>query len=593
MPRIFPSYRTRTRTSGGRLATVAALLVLLAVGSATARKFYADDPLMREPAPRTMDEAKFRPLSDYYEFLVYPFAPPGERNGHPVKGGKEALYYAAQGVNTLGEVPEGSWYENRNYVRPMSKQELQNGPGAVGPPTVQGPWRVISAKNEGVTPGFTIVDANNRRYLLKFDPLEHPELATAADTIVARLFHALGYHVPENHVVEFTRDQLQIDPKTKYKGPDGKSRAMTERDVTEILLKVPRDSDGRYRGSVSLYLPGVPLGPHRYFGTRTDDPNDVAPHEHRRDQRGLWVFCAWLGHDDSRAINSLDMLHEENGRKFVKHYLIDFGSTLGSASVRPNSPRSGNYLFGWREVASQVFTLGLNVPSWAKAKYPHFPSVGRFEWKTFEPLTWRPEYANPAFSNALPDDAFWAAKQVMALTDEQIRWAVETGRYSDAAAADWVVECLIRRRDKIGRAFFAQVLPLDRFRVVNQALAFDDLGERHGHYPRRRYRVAWGSFDNLTETITPLAEATSLELPAMANSMPEGHYLTARLYGDDDERDIRVYLRKHSSGWKVLGLERGWKGKARLRFADTRPAYLTRQNPQSPASSRVRGSQAE
>ncbi len=577
---------TRTVRIGRLLIAVLAVLFGLGVGAAGARKFYADDPLWREPAPRPVQEVKFRQLSDYYEFLVYPFAPPGERNGRKPKGASEVFHYEAQGVNTLGEVPDGSWYENRNYFRAMSKEEIQTGPGTIGPPATHAPWRIVSAKNEGVTPGFTIVDGNNRRYLLKFDPLEHKEMATAADTLVSRLFHALGYHVPENYVVHLSRDQLSIDPKTKYKGPDGKSRAMTERDATEILLKVPKDRDGRYRGSVSLYLPGVPLGPHRYFGTRADDPNDIVPHEHRRDQRGLWVHCAWLGHDDSRAINSLDMLHEEDGRKFVKHYLIDFGSTLGSASVRPNSPRSGNYLFSWREVAGQLFTFGLNVPRWARAEYPNFSSVGRFEWKTFDPSTWQPEYHNPAFANALPDDTFWAAKQVMALSDQQIQWAVDTGEYSNPAAAAWVTECLIQRRDKIGRAFFAMVLPLDRFRIDNRTLTFDDLGVKHGHYPPRSYRAEWARFNNATAELTPLEGVTGLELPAIAATMQTGGFLSARLYGDDAEKDIRVYLRKQTAVWQVVGIERGWKGKSKLRFAGSRPAYLTQQraNPLTAAS---------
>ena len=33
-----------------------------------------------------------------------------------------------------------------------------------------------------------------------------------------------------------------------------------------------------------------------------------------------------LNHDDSRAINTLDMLVGENGRKFIRHYMLDFGS---------------------------------------------------------------------------------------------------------------------------------------------------------------------------------------------------------------------------------------------------------------------------
>lgn len=542
------------------------LLAAWVAGPLMGQKFYPDDPLWKEPAPRPVEKVKSRKLSDYYEFLVYPFAPPGQLNGRKAKGQKEAFYYRAQGINTLGEVPDNSWYENRNYFRPMSKEEIQRGPGVGSPPDTSGKWFVYSAKNEGVTPGFRIRDSKGRRYVMKFDPLGYNEISTAADTLVSKLFYALGYFVPENYIVFFTRDQLAIDPKAKFVDADGKERSMTARDVTQILLRVPKGPDGRYRGSASLFIEGEPLGPHRYYGTRKDDPNDIYPHEHRRDQRGLWVSAAWVGHDDSRDINSHDSLVKENGRSFVKHYLIDFGSTLGSASNRPNSPRSGNYLFSWNEVLGQFFTFGLNVPQWARAKYPDFPSVGLFEWKTFDPETWRPEYINPAFHNALPDDTFWAAKQVMAITDDQIRWAVETGEYSNPAARDWVVECLIQRRNKIGRTFFAKVLPLDRFRVEANTLAFEDLGAKHGHYPARRYRATWASFQNQTGARTPVA-GDSLSLPEAAVNAAPGSYFVARLVGDHDEIDVHVTIRKEGSAWKVVGIERGWVGKSKLRFA--------------------------
>lgn len=548
------------------LASIAAAIPVSA--DLAARKFYPDDPIWKDPAPRNVESAVFRKLSDYYEFLVYPFAPPGELNGHKPKGSNAPVYYRAQGVNTLGEVPASTWYENRNYFHPMSKEEIQAGPGNAKAPSSNGKWRVIAAKNEGVTPGFTIRDADGRTYLLKFDPLDHNEMATAADTIGSKLFYALGYFVPENYIVFFRRDQLDVDPKAKIKGPDGKSRGMSARDVTSILLKVPQLSDGRYRGSASFYIPGKPMGPHRYFGVRSDDPNDIYRHEHRRDQRGLRVFCAWLGHDDSRDLNTHDSLVSEGGIQFIRHYLIDFGSTLGSASERPNSPRSGNYLFSWNEVAGQFFTFGLNVPRWARAKYPHYPSVGLFEWRTFDPETWRPEYINPAFHNALPDDTFWAAKQVMAITDDQIRWAVETGQYSDAAARDWVVECLIQRRNKIGKTFFEKVLPLDRFRVEGDTLAFDDLGVKHGMYPARVYRAAWSTFNNQTGASAPIANATGFVLPDAALAASAGSYFLARVVGAQEEKDIAVTLRRETSGWKVVGIERGWAGKGRLHFAN-------------------------
>ena len=59
---------------------------------------------------------------------------------------------------------------------------------------------------------------------------------------------------------------------------------------------------------------GDGIGSFRYYGTRPDDPNDIVPHEHRRDLRGLRVFSAWVNHTDAKAINSMDMLVKENGR---------------------------------------------------------------------------------------------------------------------------------------------------------------------------------------------------------------------------------------------------------------------------------------
>ena len=50
---------------------------------------------------------------------------------------------------------------------------------------------------------------------------------------------------------------------------------------------------------------------------------------------GLSVFAAWLNHQDTRSINSMDTLVTENGIPYLKHYLLDFGSILGSAGVEP------------------------------------------------------------------------------------------------------------------------------------------------------------------------------------------------------------------------------------------------------------------
>jgi hypothetical protein len=378
-------------------------------------------------------------------------------------------------------------------------------------------------------------------------------MSTAADVIGSKFFYALGYNVPENYIVYFDRDRLMIDSKTKFTDAFGKKRSMSERDVDEILLQVPKDVKSRYRAVASLALPGDPIGEFRYHGTRRDDPNDVIAHEHRRDLRGLFVFCAWLGHDDSRSINTFDALVEENGVRYVKHYLIDFGSILGSASTTPNSARSGNqHLFELRPAAAQLFSLGLYVPDWARAEFPALPAVGRFHHVGFDPEQYKTEYPNPAFVNRLPDDTFWAAKQVMTFSDEEIGAIVKTAEYSDERAEAWIVKCLIERRNRIGRVYFGKVLPLDDFRVERGELRFDDLSARYRFREPVSYRVTWSAFDNEAEQSKGIAGANGPELPRF-----NGDYLEATIRGGTVQ-SVSVFLRRSGSAWDVVGIERTW-----------------------------------
>jgi hypothetical protein len=485
-------------------------LLLLAAAALHAQRFYADDPLEAEPPPHPVKDIKNRKLSDYFDLLNNQFRKVGERQpgkGPPIR---------AKAVNTLGEPLQGAWWVKRHYYRRMSIEELKRVPGPDVLPSVKDKLTVVSAKNEGVTPGFVVLDANQRRFFIKFDPLTNPEMATSADAITSRFFYALGFHVPDNNIVYLDPDQLVLGADITLAGKDGKPRKMLRRDLIEILLKVPKTPDGRYRATASLALPGRPVGPPRYSGMRTDDPNDIVPHEHRRDQRGLHVIDSWLDHDDSRAINNLDALVTEDGRSYIRHYQLDFGSTLGSGTQRANSPRSGAYYFDWSGAARQFFTLGLAPPYWAFARYPHFPSIGKFEWKVFDPERWVPEYPNPAFLNRLPDDEFWGAKLVTAITTDEIRAIVSMGQLSDKKAEDWLVECLAQRRDKIGRVYFSKLLPFDKFAIENGEVVWEDLGASLKYLPAAEVSLQWHSFDNATGAKRPLAGQASKRIPAIS-----------------------------------------------------------------------------
>src|SRR6185503_18963866 len=246
------------------------------------------------------------------------------------------------------------------------------------------------------------------------------------------------------------------------------------------------------------------------------------PHENRRDLRGLRTLSAWLGHDDSKSLNTLDMLVTEAGVPFFKHYLIDFGAALGSASIFANSPRDGNvYLFDWKSSAKQFLTLGMYAPKWQRAKYPNLPEVGRFEYEVFDPLKWVGDYPSAAFRNENPSDRLWAARKVAAFTDADIRAIVATGQYTDPFAEEYVARCLIRRRDKVVSAILTGMGALDNFELRNGRLAFTGLDADS-------VMVQWSIFENRTGFWRHLPGSRSWALPRVDDGV---EYVVASLSG--------------------------------------------------------------
>jgi len=548
------------------------LVWLLGSGAALAQqKFYPDDPLTKEPPPAPTVGPEARGLNLFLEFFSNTLGEPGERQ--PAHG-----VIPAEGINTLGEVPDGPWYVNRHGTRRMTVDALSRGPGDDAPPSREAPWQALTAKQFDVRPGILIADAKNDLYLLRFDPPGHAEMTTGAEMVSSKIFYALGYHVPSNYLVHFTRDELVASVYGDRITSAGAARPLTEEDLDFFLRNVARSSDGGYR-AVATHVPRnwtALLGPYQVYGTRTDDPNDIVPHEHRRDLRGLFVFAAWLNHFQVSAVNTMDALVEENGVPYIRHHLVDFFATLGAGEGGPKRARDGNELpYDWDQALKHALAFGFYAPKWMRASYPRLPAVGRFEYETFDPERWTPNENLAPFANRLPDDEFWAAKQVMAFTDEDIRVLVSTGEYSDPAAADWIATCLRERRDRIGRTYFSKVVPLDRFRVENGSLTFDDLAVEYGLAPARQYGVRWSELDNATGILTLIDVEGTFDLPRQVTASPAGAYYAARIWIDDPDLNVTVYLRTTSGGAEVVGVEHAWPGKV---VADARADVDTGQS---------------
>ena len=83
------------------------LLALLPTLELSAKKFYEDDPIQKVPSPMNVEKVLSRKLSQYYDFVHHTLFKPGQRHAR-------GNLVPAQAVNTLGEVPDSSWYTNRH-----------------------------------------------------------------------------------------------------------------------------------------------------------------------------------------------------------------------------------------------------------------------------------------------------------------------------------------------------------------------------------------------------------------------------------------------------------------------------------------------
>ena len=422
----------------------------------------------------------------------------------------------AVNIDAFDEVGNSSWFTNRALT--LTQEEALRGPDTVDGPDQSRPWRVAGVKTQGITPGFRIKDARGDMYLLKFDPINHPELATGAEVISTKLVWACGYNTPENYLVFFTEEQLSIEGEVKLVDEFGNERVLTPGDVSKILKRVPRTHDGRIRAIASKFLSGIPIGPLWYISHRRTDPNDVYRHEHRRELRGLQPLAAWINHNDVRRINSLDVYTKEG---YVKHHLIDFGSTLGSASWGPNYPSEGfEYILDFKTMAKSTMALGAYKRPWRRHDHDSgIPSVGYFGADGFDPRTWKPNYPNMAFQRMTDRDGFWGARLVMSLSDEKIRGIVEQAQFSDPRATAYMIDTLIRRREAIGRHWYSRVNPLDRFAIEampdsGQVITFVDLavdaGFEQAEGTSYRYRLMHNNFGGRDDVLDDMGGSTSI-----------------------------------------------------------------------------------
>ena len=472
----------------------------------------------------------------------------------------------ARDVNAADEVPCSTWFCPRNHLQAMPPDAVAAGaPGA--PPRL--PLRIVKGKDQGDALGFQVVDADGRKFLLKLDPVGHLGMSTAAEIFGGRLFHAAGYNVPSAFVLDVGPDDLVVDPGATFKLFKVQKRQLTREIVQQRLARAARTPDGRLRGVAVTWVSGKVLGAFDMQGRRPDDPNDRIPHEDRRSLRASWLLAAWLAIYDASAINTLDSYVEEDGRHFVRHYLIDFGAGLGSGTTDVKGPQDGGqYLVEFGRTLASMFSLGLyrrpyqaQRDAWNRAVADH-PSVGWFPAEDFDVEAFRTGRKVPAYRRMTDRDAYWGAKLVTSFTDAQLAAVAEAARLEPGEAA-YLARALGVRRDIIGRRYLTAVTAVEQPAVVADGgdvrVCFDDLAVARGYLDAGKVRYRVRISDERGRLIADaMAAAQGARSCVAAAAVVRGYRvvaINAEIAAGGGWRQAKT-SRVHVSGGRIVGLER-------------------------------------
>jgi len=508
------------------------------------------------------DNMVFRPIAKFLE----------------VDPGREAV-----NVNAFDEVPTSSWYENRWVDRQETPEQVASGPckNDLDPSAVNEPgsWLIDQGKANGATPGFRIRTKDKSKFLLKNNVGGAAERASAASAIGVRLYHAAGFYTPCDSVVYFDPKLLKLKPGLTITDNTGVPRPFDEAALKDILNDSPHRG-AEIRMQSSKWLDGVPLGPFRYEGVRSDDPNDVIAHEDRRELRGARLLAAWINHFDAREQNSMmawvaaDPKKAESSPGYVRHYYLDISDAMGSEWASDGiSRRLGkSYYFDAKDIAIDFVTLGIADRPWHHSRRdPRVPGYGYFRADDFVPEDWKPGYQNPAFLRMTEHDGAWMSRIIARIRPVDVVAIVRAGQIAVPSQELAIIDILQKRRMAILRRYLTRLSPVADVTPTATGICAVDLGLRAqiaapGQFAYR-VDVAEGAAQSNRQKATVSKAYTDgtlcIDIPRTApdGGVPDGdgsRYRVIRVWNGVAKGALHIHLydRGPTRGLTVVGLVR-------------------------------------
>jgi hypothetical protein len=479
-------------------------------------------------------------------------------------------------VNSFDETPDSSWFQNRIGKRPVNRDELLRGAcsesSALNPDDPDGSWLIDMGKQNGATPGFRVRTPGGGKFLLKADVAAVVERASAASVIGSRLYNAAGYYTPCERIIYVRPELFTLKPGLRSTDNSGVTRHFDAATLKRILANGAW-RDGRVRLAASQWLPYPILGPFTYEGTRSDDPNDVVPHEDRRELRGGRLLAAWLNHFDSREQNTMSTWiaagpDKKSSPGHIRHYYLDFSDSFGSEWDWDGiSRRLGHsYYLDAGDIVEDFFTLGLLDRPWDRARRtPGALLFGYYTARDFDPEAWKPGYPNPAFSNMTEHDGAWMARVIARFTPQDLHALVQLADFSDPKHAALLERALVDRQQLILRRYFARLSPLADATISGTELCAVDLSRRAHVYAPRAYRYRAVRSDSASSSAAESA-ASALAVRSTRDDVicvqlgpaaAAPHYLTVRIHNGVTTGPLEAHMYALGrQGYRLVGVQR-------------------------------------
>ena len=408
-------------------------------------------------------------------------------------------------VNSLDEVPDSAWFTNRiTTITPASLARGACRPDQILDPDAfaDGSWEIDKGKLEGSTPGFRIVVPGKGKYMIKVESVDDlPERQSAAAVIGANAYWAAGYYAACEQLVWVRPTLFKLLPGLRASANFEAEHPFDQKRLDALLAKSPT-RNGKYRMSASAWLPGYAIGSYRTEGTRDDDPNDVVPHEDRRELRGARLLAAWLGRTDTREANSFDTWIADDASRpdsspgKVIHYQLDESETLGGgwpwAPAELNRRLGMAYLMDWENFGREFVTLGIDVRPWEElAPVAGHELFAYYQLEPFEPEKWKNEFPNPAYHRMTERDGAWMARILARFTPEMIHALAMSGDFTNPEQTVYLEHVMNGRLDRILERYLLRLSPISDVHIEGDRLCGVDLAEWRGL--REPLRFAYGA----------------------------------------------------------------------------------------------------